>query len=94
MVFCCRSEVWSKPAQSVSGELHHSGKSPCRQTSLQNLEEEPVSRSTVTANEEALQKISALENELATLRAQIAKIVILQEQQNLTIGIKFAVLLA
>ncbi|XP_064909743.1 mitochondrial fission regulator 1 isoform X1 [Columba livia] len=81
-----RSEVWSKPAQSVSGELHHSGKSPCRQTSLQNLEEEPVSRSTVTANEEALQKISALENELATLRAQIAKIVILQEQQNLTIG--------
>lgn len=63
--------------------------------SLQNsLEEEPVSRSTVTANEEALQKISALENELATLRAQIAKIVILQEQQNLVPGIKFAVLLA
>lgn len=63
--------------------------------SLQSpLEEEPVSRSIVTANEEALQKISALENELATLRAQIAKIVILQEQQNLTAGIKFAVLLA
>jgi len=63
--------------------------------SLQNLsEEEPVSRSIVTANEEALQKISALENELATLRAQIAKIVILQEQQNLTAGIKFAVFLA
>ncbi|KAM6282666.1 mitochondrial fission regulator 1 isoform 1-T2 [Porphyrio hochstetteri] len=80
-----RSEVWSKPAQTLPGELHHSGKSPCRQTSLQSpLEEEPVSRSTVTANEEALQKISALENELATLRAQIAKIVILQEQQNLT----------
>lgn len=36
------------------------------------------------ANEEALQKISALENELASLRAQIAKIVTLQEQQNLT----------
>ncbi|KAK4826599.1 hypothetical protein QYF61_010361, partial [Mycteria americana] len=80
-----RSEVWSKTAQPLSGELHHSGKSPCRQMSLQNLlEEEPVSRRTVTANEEALQKISALENELATLRAQIAKIVILQEQQNLT----------
>lgn len=63
--------------------------------SLQNpLEEEPASRSIVTANEEALQKISALENELATLRAQIAKIVILQEQQNLTAGIKFAVFLA
>ncbi|KFR11633.1 mitochondrial fission regulator 1 isoform X2 [Opisthocomus hoazin] len=80
-----RSEVWSKTAQPLSGEPHHSGKSPCRQMSLQNLsEEEPVSRSIVTANEEALQKISALENELATLRAQIAKIVILQEQQNLT----------
>ncbi|NXT24029.1 MTFR1 regulator, partial [Syrrhaptes paradoxus] len=80
-----RSEGWSKPAQPVSGELHHSGKSLCRQMSLQNpLEEELVPRSTVTANEEALQKISALENELATLRAQIAKIVILQEQQNLT----------
>lgn len=46
------------------------------------------------ANEEALQKISALENELASLRAQIAKIVTLQEQQNLTTGTKFAVLLA
>lgn len=46
------------------------------------------------ANEEALQKISALENELASLRAQIAKIVTLQEQRNLTTGIKFAVLLA
>ncbi|NWH62886.1 MTFR1 regulator, partial [Geococcyx californianus] len=80
-----RSEVWSEPAQPLSGELHHSGKSPCRQMPLQSpLEEEPASRSTVTANEEALQKISALENELATLRAQIAKIVLLQEQQNLT----------
>ncbi|NWU51654.1 MTFR1 regulator, partial [Dromas ardeola] len=79
-----RSEVWSKPAQPLPGELHHSGRSPCRQMSLQNPLEEQVSRSTVTANEEALQKISALENELATLRAQIAKIVILQEQQNLT----------
>ncbi|KAM6125741.1 mitochondrial fission regulator 1 [Pterocles gutturalis] len=80
-----RSEGWSKPAQPVSGEIRHSGKSLCRQMSLQNpLEEELVPRSTVTANEEALQKISALENELATLRAQIAKIVILQEQQNLT----------
>ncbi|KFQ12827.1 Mitochondrial fission regulator 1, partial [Leptosomus discolor] len=75
-----RSEVWSKSPQPLVGVLHHSGKSPCRQTSLNPLEEEPVSRSTVNANEEALQKISALENELATLRAQIAKIVILQEQ--------------
>ncbi|NXF40263.1 MTFR1 regulator, partial [Nyctibius bracteatus] len=53
-----RSEVWSKTAQPLSGELHHSAKSLCRQMSLQNpLEEESVSRSTVTANEEALQKI-------------------------------------
>ncbi|NWI62076.1 MTFR1 regulator, partial [Todus mexicanus] len=80
-----RSEVWSKPSQPLSGELHHSRKFPRRQMSSQNsLEEEPVARSPVMANEEALQKISALENELATLRAQIAKIVILQEQQNLT----------
>ncbi|XP_062426309.1 mitochondrial fission regulator 1 isoform X2 [Rhea pennata] len=78
-----RSEAWSKTAQPLSGEPHHSG----RQVYLPNsLQEEPVSRSTVTANEEALQKISALENELATLRAQIAKIVIFQEQQNLTAG--------
>lgn len=46
------------------------------------------------ANEEALQKINALENELASLRAQIAKIVTLQEQQNSTTGTKFAELLA
>ncbi|XP_064507902.1 mitochondrial fission regulator 1 [Pseudopipra pipra] len=77
-----RSEVWS---QTASGEPHHSRRPPCRQVSLQNPpEEEPVPRSAVMANEEALQKISALENELATLRAQIAKIVTLQEQQNLT----------
>ncbi|KAM9386483.1 mitochondrial fission regulator 1 [Phaethornis superciliosus] len=79
-----RSEVWAKTAQPLSGEQHHSGKSPQRQMSLQSPLEEPVSRSTMMANEEALQKINALENELATLRAQIAKIVILQEQQNLT----------
>uniref|UniRef100_A0A8C0EAK9 Mitochondrial fission regulator n=1 Tax=Bubo bubo TaxID=30461 RepID=A0A8C0EAK9_BUBBB len=89
------SEVWSKTAQPLSGELHHSGKFPYRQMSLQNPMEESVSRSAVTANEEALQKISALENELATLRAQIAKIVILQEQQNLMAdGTKTAVSVA
>ncbi|NXH83429.1 MTFR1 regulator, partial [Edolisoma coerulescens] len=79
-----RSEVWSKPTQPLPGEAHHSRKSPCRQMPLQSPEEEPVPRSAVMANEEALQKISALENELASLRAQIAKIVTLQEQQNLT----------
>ncbi|NXI32210.1 MTFR1 regulator, partial [Sterrhoptilus dennistouni] len=80
-----RSEVWSKPTQAVPGKAHHSRKSLHRQTSLQSPSgEEPVPRSAVMANEEALQKINALENELASLRAQIAKIVTLQEQQNST----------
>ncbi|NWV24307.1 MTFR1 regulator, partial [Origma solitaria] len=80
-----RSEVWSKTTQPPSGEAHHLRMSRRRQMSLQSpSEEEPVPRSTAMANEEALQKISALENELASLRAQIAKIVTLQEQQNLT----------
>ncbi|NWV58099.1 MTFR1 regulator, partial [Daphoenositta chrysoptera] len=79
-----RSEVWSKTAQPLTGEADHSRKSPRRQMPLQSLGEEPVPRSAGMANEEALQKISALENELASLRAQIAKIVTLQEQQNLT----------
>ncbi|XP_031982520.1 mitochondrial fission regulator 1 isoform X1 [Corvus moneduloides] len=79
-----RSEVWSKTTQPLPGEAHHSRTSPRRQMRLQSPEEEPVPRSAVMANEEALQKISALENELASLRAQIAKIVTLQEQQNLT----------
>ncbi|NXK63550.1 MTFR1 regulator, partial [Sylvietta virens] len=80
-----RSEVWSKTSQPSPGEAHPSRKSPHRQRSLQSPSgEEPVPRSAVMANEEALQKINALENELASLRAQIAKIVTLQEQQNLT----------
>ncbi|KAM5281776.1 mitochondrial fission regulator 1 isoform 2-T2 [Ctenodactylus gundi] len=59
-------------------------KSPSRHISLPNLsEEEPPPKIPPLANEEALQKICALENELAALRAQIAKIVTLQEQQNL-----------
>ncbi|CAN8183951.1 unnamed protein product [Coccothraustes coccothraustes] len=80
-----RSEVWFKTTQPVPGEIHHSRKPLHRQTSSQSpSEEEPVPRIAVMANEEAMQKISALENELASLRAQIAKIVTLQEQQNLT----------
>lgn len=62
-------------------------KPPSRQFSLPNLSpEEPQLKTSPLANEEALQKISALENELAALRAQIAKIVTLQEQQQLTAG--------
>ncbi|NXO39447.1 MTFR1 regulator, partial [Locustella ochotensis] len=80
-----RSEVRSKATQPLAGEAHHSRKPPHRQTSLQSPSgEEPVPSRAVMANEEALQKINALENELASLRAQIAKIVTLQEQQNLT----------
>ncbi|NWS24374.1 MTFR1 regulator, partial [Polioptila caerulea] len=80
-----RSEVRSKAAQPLPGEAGHSRKSPHTPTSLQGpAGEDPVPRSAVMANEEALQKISALENELASLRAQIAKIVTLQEQQILT----------
>ncbi|NXO32649.1 MTFR1 regulator, partial [Cisticola juncidis] len=80
-----RAEVWSKTTQALAGEAHPSRRSPHRQTSLQSPSgEEPAPKSAVMANEEALQKISALENELASLRAQIAKIVTLQEQQNLT----------
>ncbi|NXQ44294.1 MTFR1 regulator, partial [Catharus fuscescens] len=80
-----RSEVRSRAAQPLPDEAHHFRSSPNRQTSLQSPSgDEPVPRSTGVANEEALQKISALENELASLRAQIAKIVTLQEQQYLT----------
>ncbi|XP_040117240.1 mitochondrial fission regulator 1 [Oryx dammah] len=58
-----------------------------RQPSLPTLSpEEPPLQTSTLANEEALQKICALESELAALRAQIAKIVTLQEQQNLSAG--------
>ncbi|NWT99388.1 MTFR1 regulator, partial [Urocynchramus pylzowi] len=80
-----RSEVWLKTAQPVAGGAPHPRKCPHGERSPQSpAGEAPAPRSTVMANEEALQKISALENELASLRAQIAKIVTLQEQQNLT----------
>jgi hypothetical protein len=57
--------------------------SPSRQISLSNLsQEEPPLKTTALAYEEALQTICVFENELAALRAQIAKIATLQEQQN------------
>uniref|UniRef100_A0A5F8GLZ6 Mitochondrial fission regulator n=1 Tax=Monodelphis domestica TaxID=13616 RepID=A0A5F8GLZ6_MONDO len=80
-----RTEVGAKEAP--PDELHFFGKPPNRQVSLPNFsQEDPEPKVTVLANEEALQKISALELELATLRAQIAKIVTLQEQQSLASG--------
>uniref|UniRef100_A0A8C8UGL6 Mitochondrial fission regulator n=1 Tax=Peromyscus maniculatus bairdii TaxID=230844 RepID=A0A8C8UGL6_PERMB len=61
-------------------------KPPSRHVSLPNLSQDEHPPKTTLAREEALQKISALENELAALRAQIAKIVTLQEQQSLSAG--------
>ncbi|KAL6054307.1 hypothetical protein STEG23_037308 [Scotinomys teguina] len=61
-------------------------KPPSRHISLPNLSQDEHPPKTALASEEALQKISALENELAALRAQIAKIVTLQEQQSLGAG--------
>ena len=79
-----RIEVRSRPTLRDDPFLE---KPHSRQPSLPALspEERPVQTSTL-ANEEALQKICALESELAALRAQIAKIVTLQEQQNLSAG--------
>uniref|UniRef100_A0A5F8GBM4 Mitochondrial fission regulator n=1 Tax=Monodelphis domestica TaxID=13616 RepID=A0A5F8GBM4_MONDO len=74
----------AKEEGEVSTRLRGWGKG---EVSLPNFsQEDPEPKVTVLANEEALQKISALELELATLRAQIAKIVTLQEQQSLASG--------
>ncbi|XP_006150497.1 mitochondrial fission regulator 1 isoform X2 [Tupaia chinensis] len=80
-----RTEVRSRlPLQD---DLLLSENLPRQQVPLPNLfYEEPRPKTPALANEEALQKICALENELAALRAQIAKIVTLQEQQSLTAG--------
>ncbi|XP_045644971.1 mitochondrial fission regulator 1 [Ursus americanus] len=79
-----RTEVRSR--QPLQDDLPFFEKPPSRQFSLPNLSPEDPQQKTALANEEALQKICALENELAALRAQIAKIVTLQEQQNLIAG--------
>ncbi|XP_006716547.2 mitochondrial fission regulator 1 isoform X1 [Homo sapiens] len=80
-----RTEVRSRPP--LQDDLLFFEKAPSRQISLPDLsQEEPQLKTPALANEEALQKICALENELAALRAQIAKIVTQQEQQNLTAG--------
>ncbi|XP_035945930.1 mitochondrial fission regulator 1 isoform X1 [Halichoerus grypus] len=79
-----RTEVRSR--QPLQDDLPFFEKPPSRQFSLPNLSPEDPQQKRALANEEALQKICALENELAALRAQIAKIVTLQEQQNLIAG--------
>ncbi|KAJ1076040.1 hypothetical protein K5549_008894 [Capra hircus] len=78
-----RLEVRSRPT--LQDDLPFFEKPHSRQPSLPTLSpEEPPLQTSTLANEEALQKICALESELAALRAQIAKIVTLQEQQNLS----------
>lgn len=79
-----RTEVRSRPP--LQDDFPASEKPLSRPCSLPLLSPEEAPPKTPLANEEALQKISALENELAALRAQIAKIVILQEQQSLVTG--------
>ncbi|XP_045363113.2 mitochondrial fission regulator 1 isoform X1 [Camelus bactrianus] len=80
-----RTQVRSR--QPLQDDFPFLEKPPSRQFSLPDLSpKECQLQSTTLANEEALQKICALENELAALRAQIAKIVTLQEQQNLSAG--------
>uniref|UniRef100_A0A452UEC9 Mitochondrial fission regulator n=1 Tax=Ursus maritimus TaxID=29073 RepID=A0A452UEC9_URSMA len=85
----CRTEVRSR--QPLQDDLPFFEKPPSRQFSLPNLSPEDPQQKTALANEEALQKICALENELAALRAQIAKIVTLQEQQNLIAGLSYRI---
>lgn len=61
------------PERSLSG----------RRRSLPTLHEGPRDpQGPTVASDEAIQKISALETELAKLRAQIAKIVLAQEQST------------
>uniref|UniRef100_A0A8C6DXW4 Mitochondrial fission regulator n=1 Tax=Moschus moschiferus TaxID=68415 RepID=A0A8C6DXW4_MOSMO len=80
-----RIEVWSRPT--LQDDLPFFEKPHSRQMSLPTLSpEEPPLQTSTLANEDALQKICALESELTALRAQIAKIVTLQEQQNLSAG--------
>lgn len=79
-----RAEVRSKPP--LEDDPPCTEKPPSRHISLPNLCQDKPSPQTTLASEEALQKISALESELAALRAQIAKIVSLQEQQRPSAG--------
>ncbi|XP_063306476.1 mitochondrial fission regulator 1 [Pelobates fuscus] len=80
-----RSEMRQNKNTSLEDELPYFEQQIHRQASLPVfVKEEPQANpQTPGANEDALQKINALESELASLRAQIAKIVILQEQQSI-----------
>ncbi|MEE6463865.1 hypothetical protein FKM82_006080, partial [Ascaphus truei] len=84
-----RSEIQSNQTRTpvIAEEPPYFDKPLFRPASLPVLvKEEPEVKPQTGANEDALQKINVLENELASLRAQIAKIVTFQEQQHLTTG--------
>ncbi|XP_060631378.2 mitochondrial fission regulator 1 isoform X1 [Anolis sagrei] len=76
-----RSEIWLK-SESFCKNEDCSGRDSNDQIPKKSQDKED-SNNAVATNDKALQKISELENELASLRAQIAKIVSLQEKQNL-----------
>ncbi|XP_008106730.1 mitochondrial fission regulator 1 [Anolis carolinensis] len=76
-----RSEIRPKSQLFCKNE-DCSGRNSNEQISKKSQDKED-SNSAMATNDKALQKISELENELASLRAQIAKIVSLQEKQNL-----------
>ncbi|KAH0617673.1 hypothetical protein JD844_016141 [Phrynosoma platyrhinos] len=76
-----RSEIRPR-IEPFSKNENCSEEDPSVQIPTQSQKQED-SKTAVATNDAALQKISELENELASLRAQIAKIVSLHEKQNL-----------
>ncbi|CAD7672379.1 unnamed protein product [Nyctereutes procyonoides] len=76
-----------RPRQPLQDDIPFFEKQPSRQFSLPSLSPEEPQQKTALANEEALKMLEMpLKMNFAALRAQIAKIVTLQEQQNLTAG--------
>uniref|UniRef100_A0A8C5Q153 Mitochondrial fission regulator n=1 Tax=Leptobrachium leishanense TaxID=445787 RepID=A0A8C5Q153_9ANUR len=79
-----RSDIHTAQNAALDDGLAYFERPIHRQASLPVLVKEEAKPQQTVASEEALQKINALESELASLRAQIAKIVIFQEQQHIT----------
>ncbi|XP_063155423.1 mitochondrial fission regulator 1 [Candoia aspera] len=82
-----RSEGWPKSQPFLKGEGCSGRDSSTEELLPKKSQEKEDFKPAVATNDEALQKINALENELANLRAQIAKIVSLQEQNLAAAGI-------
>ncbi|XP_032078371.1 mitochondrial fission regulator 1 [Thamnophis elegans] len=82
-----RSEGWSKSQPFLKSEGSSGRDSSTKELLPKKSQEMEDSKTAVAKNDEALQKINILENELANLRAQIAKIVSLQEQNLAAAGI-------